>query len=339
MTIPVNRAMLASRIDRSNSTKIDQFPEKIGSHGLLMVFNRYVFVRPGERTLLRLAENGPAEVISESNGAILLPMPNQLIDSTGLMITQENLVNTFGAENAARATAAITEQGIDQSAIEGIRSVVSNLTGDSNMSAGDALYLAKRMFGDNFLLGPVGQGAGMAVNPKASLLFQGVNLKDFQFNWELAPSEEKESLSIRNIIKKLKSNALPWYNPDTTFTSSILRYPSTVDMYFLGVDPNYFFYFKTAMITGISTDYTPHGLSIVRGGRPTSVGLNISLREMDIHTANDYGLPEGVLEDIANDRETTETFNELYDQTVSGVTQGALAVLLWRLIQARFKIR
>lgn len=341
MPIPVNRAMLANQLSNTNSTKIDQFPEKIGSHGMLMVFNRYEFVAPGsaERKLLQLAEDGPARAISQSNGAILLPIPNELADNTGLIIPQENLVNTFGAESAARSMAAIAEQGVTGAAVQGIKDVMSSLTGNSNISPSDALYLAKRLFGDNFLLGPTAQGVGMALNPKASLMFQGVNLKEFQFRWELAPSEEKESVSIKNIINKLKSNALPWYNPDTTFTSSILRYPSTVDIYFLGVDPGYFFFFKTAMITNMASNYTPHGLSLVRGGRPSSVELSISLKEMDIHTANDYGLTESAVDQMADDAETRETFDELYDQTLSGLTQGAAAVLIWKLLQRRYGIR
>lgn len=341
MPIPVNRAMLANQLSSTNSTKIDQFPEKIGSHGLLMVFNRYEFIAPGssERPLLRLGPNGPAEAIIKSNGAILLPIPNDLVDNTGLIIPQENLVNTFGAENAARSIAAISAEGVTGAAYQGIQDIMSNLTGNTNMSPSDALYLAKRLFGDNFLLGPVSQGAGMTINPKASLMLQGVNLKEFQFRWELAPSEETESVAIKNIVNKLKSNALPWYNPDTTFTSSILRYPSTVDLYFLGVDPGYFFFFKTAMITNMSSNYTPHGLSIVRGGRPASVEINISLREMDIHTANDYGLTESAMQQMEEDAESRAVGDEIFDATVSGVTYGAAGVLLWRLIQRKMGLR
>lgn len=341
MTIPVNRAILANRQTEARSTKIDYFPEKMGSHGMLLVFNRYEFIRPGDRPLLKFDARVESS-IKQSNGAILLPLPNTLTDSTGLMLRTENLVDTLGAETAARAAANMSDQGIIDAMGQGLKDLFASATGQTDVTPRDAMYIAKRLFGDNFLLGPAGQGTGLTLNPKSSLVFQGVNLKEFQFDWELAPSEEKESLAIRNIIRKLKMNSLPTYNPESSFTISMLRYPSTVDIYMLGVDPGYFFYFKTAMINHISTNFTPHGLSIVRGGRPASVGLSISLREMDIHTANDYGLTDSALKEFEADREFTQEVNERIsavtneltsmDNWLNAITANAALYTVYRLL-------
>lgn len=292
MTTPVNRVMLASQAASTNRTKIDHFPSKIGTHGMLMVFNEYRFMNPTTRQLLRLSGN-VGGVVSQSNGAVLLPIPNTLIDGNNVRISGEDMYNRFGAETAASAAAKMQEDyragGISGVGLGAVTSIGSAFNQARVPGAEDAMFLARRMFGDNFLLGPVSQGVGATINPKASLVFEGVNLKSFNFDWVLAPSEKAESDLIRNIIQRLKINALPAYNPESAFTRAMLNYPSTVDIFLLGVDPSYYFLFKTAMIRSVNVNYTPNGLSVLRGGKPSAVNLSIELQEMDIHTANDYG--------------------------------------------------
>ena len=151
----------------------------------------------------------------------------------------------------------------------------------------DALFIAKRLFGDNYLLGPISQGLGATLNPKASLLFSGVDLKDYSFQWTLAPTEQAESELLRRIVKRLKENALPSYSAETIATRVLLKYPSTVDIFLLGVNPSHFVRFKTAMIESVNVNYTPNGLSVLKGGKPAAIELSINLQEMDIHTAGD----------------------------------------------------
>ena len=61
-------------------------------------------------------------------------------------------------------------------------------------------------------------------------------------------------------------------------------------MYLLGVNPDYFVKFKSAMIRSVHVEYGSQGIvSIVKGGKPGNVSLSIDLVELDIHTAEDYG--------------------------------------------------
>ena len=43
------------------------------------------------------------------------------------------------------------------------------------------------------------------------------------------------------------------------------------------------------MVQSFSTNFTPNGLAMLRGGKPASVTMNIGLIESDIHTSEDYG--------------------------------------------------
>lgn len=268
MTIPVNRAMITSKAAAAASTKIDRFPSDLGSHGMLMVFNEYVFQQPTTRPLLDYRTSG-SSAIQQSKGAVLLPIPNTLIDSTTLNVHRFDMADTPGYESMA--TAMIGEYAL-------------NLNG--NMQ--DVGIAIKKLFGNNFYLGAVSQGLGVTLNPKASLLFKGVELREYSLNWVLAPTEEKESDTLKTIVDKIRANSLPDYRTDSFFTAAMFSYPSTVDIYLLGVDPGHYMRFKTAMIRNVSINYTPNGLSVLRGGKPSSIDLNISFQEMDIQTTKDY---------------------------------------------------
>jgi hypothetical protein len=61
-------------------------------------------------------------------------------------------------------------------------------------------------------------------------------------------------------------------------------------------------YFKTSMIQGFNVSYTPHGLAIVKGGKPAMVSLSMNLVEADIHTAEDYGGTSTVNVGVTEDR-------------------------------------
>lgn len=131
---------------------------------------------------------------------------------------------------------------------------------------------------------------GSTINPKASLAFEGVELKQHSFSWTLIPRNENDSEIIRAIIRTLKQNSLPTYQTfaGTNF-KAYLKYPSIVDMYLLGVNPDYFVKFKSAMIRSVNVEYGSQGIiSIVKGGKPGNVLLTIDLVELDIHTAEDY---------------------------------------------------
>jgi len=61
-----------------------------------------------------------------------------------------------------------------------------------------------------------------------------------------------------------------------------------VDIYFFGIDSDYFIRFKTCMVQSATFNYTPQGLAVMKGGKPAAVSLSLQLMETDIHTAEDY---------------------------------------------------
>lgn len=291
---------------------------------------QYEYARAGEQGLLNLSINGRplsgSEVRKESLNrrsgggrfsgqltGIELPIPSNLRDNDTMRveaITQSALESAVGGYIAGAANAL---QGQDVTLPEFYRNlgksaanisvsdvyssgagVLSNaVTSILNQSVGnasrDAMYLLR-----NFLPNGISQvtdrALGSTINPKASLAFEGVELKQHSFNWTLFPKNQDDSERIKAIIETLKRNSLPTYQrfTGTTF-KAYLRYPSMVDIYLLGVNPDYFVKFKSAMVRSVNVEYGSTGLvSILKGGKPGNVSLNIDLVELDIHTAEDY---------------------------------------------------
>ena len=73
-----------------------------------------------------------------------------------------------------------------------------------------------------------------------------------------------------------------------TLSRGLLRYPSMVDCFFHGIDSNYFYQLKTSMISQFNVDYTPNGIALNRGGKPSAVRLTMTMTEAAIHTKADY---------------------------------------------------
>ena len=289
----------------------------------------YEFARAGEQSLLNLSANGRplsgADVRRESINrrfggsrllefsGIELPIPTNLRDSDMMrleMITQSPLEVAAG-EFIADGTRALQGSNLTMRNSPGAlqefgasldpSSMVSQ-AGGAAMTAINALldqsvgsmsrdvsYLL-RSYIPSGVSQVIDRSLGSTINPKASLAFEGVELKQHSFSWMLIPRNETDSEIIKAIIDTLKRNSLPTYETfaGTNF-KAYLKYPSIVDMYLLGVNPDYFVKFKSAMIRSVHVEYGSQGIvSIVKGGKPGNVSLSIDLVELDIHTAEDY---------------------------------------------------
>jgi hypothetical protein len=140
----------------------------------------------------------------------------------------------------------------------------------------------------------IGAGRGTAVNPFQTLVFKGVDLKVHSLEWLLSPETEQESRDLRRIIRTLQRMVLPKTESAmgqdvgiTAIDKGILRYPAMCNIYLQGLDQNYFFKFKTSMISQLNIDYTPNGIAPLKGGKPSAVRITMTLNEAYIHTAED----------------------------------------------------
>lgn len=293
-----------------------------------------------------IPERNPVQ--ENSTSSVELPFPRSLRDATGTQVTafeRDFLTEKFasviaGASNTGNldaigklaedalgvardaGKAAMGNNEARQRLIEGIQGLEG--TASDAMTAGT--YLAKKYLSGD-LAKTVGQVAGQIVNPQQTLAFEGVNLREFSFEWDLFPSNAADTEQITNIVNFLKSKMLPTTSEVLGLeglSKAILKYPSIVEPSLLGVQEKHFPRFKRCMIDNVTVDYTGGGakVGIIKGGVPASVTLSISFRELTIQTAEDYAtlLPQP---DAVGAAETGESAEQNTTQPPSTGFRGA----------------
>ena len=289
------------RSRRQNIDSVLQFPSNLGAHSMMLVFNKYKYVPPGdpERKLNKVDESTYTAQQLAGKDTILLPLPSNLRDSYNVRVQGYEAglggaaVGTIASEFSNSADlnlAALRSRGGGLLGRLGLET--DAVTDSAGSVAGRAAAFIGRKAIDAFTPNAgraVDSGLGNLINPKASLYFDGMNLKQHDFQWTLAPMKETESDTIRQISETIKRNVLPSYANALGFKRVLLNYPSTVDIFFFGIDQNYFVHYKTWMVQSFNTELTPQGQAILKGGKPAVQTISLQMIETDIHTSEDYG--------------------------------------------------
>lgn len=289
---------------------------------------------------------GDKRVAVKSNLVIDLPFPTTLTDATGLSINGfereliqsvigESITNLFSkasqpgsagevGENVGSLTESLQKIGGEYQSIyakEGVKGVAGKISEQlaSTLKIGTSSakllgsYLARNLPGD--LSRTLAMDSGMVVNPQETLSFEGVNLKQYTFEWDLYPSSQEDSSRIKALVNGIKQRILPTTtgagmaqtlaeisgDPSATTGAilgrTFLTYPDTVITNLIGVDESHFPLFKPAMCVSCDVDYGPGGsVVIAKGGRPSAISLSMTFQELVIHSAEDYGADERVFE-------------------------------------------
>ena len=297
-----NRADNLTRNSSADGKRM-AFPSNLGSHCTLLRFFDYKYGGVGGGT------------VSSSIADIILPLPKQIQDSFKINIAGDELgiignatAQVVSDPGAATSVANQLGKAAVQAASNVASGAMSAMNGDTAKIAeaigsgtDAATYLSRSLLTKVTpdIASGIGAGRGNALNPFATLVFKGVDLKVHSLEWLLSPDTEAESVSLKKIIKKLQMMVLPTTaSPlgDDAVTGlsaldrGLLKYPSMVDIYLQGIDSEYYMQFKTAMVSQISVDYTPNGLAVNKKGRPSAIRLTMTLQEAFIHTSDDHKL-------------------------------------------------
>lgn len=294
LTIPSNRSryLVAPQ-------NILRFPNEDIPYKMLLTFKEYSYTPIS--SLVNASDNASKLSVVNSKGSIILPLPLQLNDSTHVK-----------AANADSVAAAITKMALDKASGQGADTMtLDNLALFTNMissALGGIADVASKFEGGGTIAGvaKAAQGAvgiaasdtaqilgGLAINPFTTMQFKGVDLKTHTFNWKLSPSTASESDTLRSIINTIKSNILPAYTDDnTTNAHALLKYPAIAYISFYGINQDYYYNLKPAMVTSFNVKYNSEDhLTVYRGGKPIVVDISMNLTELTIHTSSDYGGP------------------------------------------------
>ena len=261
-------------------------------YGMLLMFRDYQYQRSDERGFSQLNASNVTDTI-------FLPLPAAINENVAVRVQRFDQGTTGDVVSSLLSEIDVNSLGISNITGAILNGAMKNMPGLQGNTMGeiagnldkDLAFLVRKGIDDAFPSQGrnIDAGTGTFVNPKAALSFEGVEMKVHNFAWTVAPRNEEESDNLRLISETIKRNMLPSYVNTSVVQRAMFKYPSMVDVFFVGLDMEYYYYFKTCMIQTFTTNFTPNGVSVLRGGRPTMVQMDLTMIETDIHTAEDYG--------------------------------------------------
>lgn len=264
--------------------------------GMAFLFSKYSY--EGAQTGFAASNRG---FYGLPNASIQLPLPSNINDSYSINVGG-NEIGAVGAMGAAVGSGSSVADLYNAAlaSTEALGEAAGGmLTDRSNIEALTTARAYASFVGRNastYIPGGadaergLGVGSGTAVNPHQALVFNGVSLKTHTFDWKLSPKNIQEANTIRDMANRIRKAALPSYQGigEGLTRRALLEYPDLVQVWFVGVDREYFYKFKPCMIQNFSVNYGPEGVSLNRGGIPSSVTFTMTLIETQIHTKEDY---------------------------------------------------
>ena len=263
-------------VDEKTGDKVidaQAYPSDLGKHQFLMQFVKYEF------------DPEKAEQ-ADTVLSIAFPIPQQgMVDKNELRYNATDLgVLGAGVSSIASSVADAFEQsGEMPTAAEGQKVDVGNLTKDA-LKLGAA---GARSMAPDFIKGGLSVALGNVVNPHIALLFEGVNLKEFNFTWRFAPDSLEESIRLKNCIRDIKKQIYPAFT-GAGETNHYLGYPNQVDLFYLG-SGEHLHYFKRCSVKNMEVNYAPDGPMFMEGqGAPGIIDITMAFQESEIWTSEDF---------------------------------------------------
>jgi hypothetical protein len=121
------------------------------------------------------------------------------------------------------------------------------------------------------------------INPMIEILYTNTPVRQFTFELLMAPRNEKESITIKNIVKTLRFHAAPEINTKTLGLTWIPPAEFDITFYNKGVENMNILRVNTCVLERVEVDYAPTGgvYSTFRNGHPVAVRLSLGFRELE----------------------------------------------------------
>ncbi|NBX50145.1 hypothetical protein EBT25_09430 [bacterium] len=242
--------------DRYNGAKV--FPE------VMQYYTKFTFKRNSQVSLTDMVKKLPTDTI-------MLPLPAALAEKFSISYQTPALGPAAGATAKAVADVGMGREGVG----EGVKQIAGGVAGE----LADAAKTSS--------LGKAGTEAlGVAPNPMMAVIFDSVGFREHSFQYKFAPRNEKESATLRDIIKTFKKASLPGFQSglDAMFT-----FPCQVDISFEGFAKGNQPYdiLPGCVLKSFDVNYTPQGSPAFFAGTEASafVEISMSFMETKLYTA------------------------------------------------------
>ena len=164
------------------------------------------------------SSDDPNSGLSEKNkvikATIILPIPKDLSPDSKSVEWGEDRMNSLAAAAAGGAKDVIGSQNLVSGIFKGLMGGAQRLAGavDGNtqqsLQAGFAAAAVQQLTQQEAdPLAAITRNQGVVLNQNQELLFKGVTLRDFAFNFTMTPRFREEAEEIRNIIRFFKQSS------------------------------------------------------------------------------------------------------------------------------------
>ena len=217
-------------------------------------------------------------------GSVLLPVPNAVNDANSCSWGQDTM-------NAAQIAASkIAMDTITDGAGAGLSATEKSIAGLGKEGGADAKDAVAQYFTAQAtgVKGILARTKGQVINPNMELIFNGPQLRPFNFTFKMSPRDERESITIKKIIRMFKQSMAPARSESSLF----LKAPNTFKLQFLegsAREHKFLPKIKECAMTGFNVNYTPDGnYATYRNSAMVAVELSFSFQELEPIFNNDY---------------------------------------------------
>ena len=220
--------------------------------------------------------------------SIAIYLPPNVKDTTSVGYNNAEM----GVIGAAAAGSAGVVDALRKGDLSGLASTLGTAAKDLLATAG--LGLGSEFLGTLAGVDPEGlkgfakKAFGQASNPYMEVLFEGVEMRTFTYNFTFSPRNKEETEDVKKIISMFRFHMMPELNGGS---SAFMTLPSTFDIHYMyQVTPdvsnenNYYTKIATCVLKGCDVDYTPNGVKSFASGAPTQITMSLSFQETEMLT-------------------------------------------------------
>jgi len=253
---------------------------------------------------LGTSTEGLQKNIENPIGYIFLPVPENIQDSNDVEWGEDS-INGIAAKGFGMVKGAIAEGNPVTAVgkmIGGTAKGIADLAGDESAQGLTQSFFASKavniMGGNTSLGGMLSRSQGQVLNPNMELLFKGVTLRGFSFDFDLAPRDQKEGETIKNIIRTFKMNMNARNSSSGAENSSglFIKSPNVFQLTYKTGSSNHKFLhkFKPMALKNMSVNYTGAGTyATYDDTTPIHMKLSLSFQELNPIYAEDYEKDQG----------------------------------------------
>lgn len=238
-----------------------RFPQNTDGHPAFVDIDIFGRLQGGFKDAL----SGNLPVTKDRLGNIKLYMPQAITFSDGLTYDNTELTGITSAISAS-ANEGLNGGGVSGAAIT-LGQSLTGLASDfmaRNSAAGAAAAVA----------------SGVAINPRAAMLFKAPTFRQMALNFKLIPSNSRESTEIENIIHVIRQHTYP----ELIASGASFQYPNVFKIGFISINgPNpWIMPFAMAYCTAITVNYNATSPALMKDGAPNEVDLTLNFQETKV---------------------------------------------------------